>query len=288
MRKPLFLYALLFVSLSVHAQKSAKSVQRNFDLKEAIAQKVISVVAEGTGGHQGECLKIVCRNLRGSSVRIRFPQGQLMEPQDSAQQTLVVAEEKWLAVTAKTPGEVLLKTFCTQAGDISPTKGSVFAVTAMAPQTLCNVLKFITEQGKTDSGAAQAAVWAVTSRSSLGSIGDPALTRFVAEQLGKATPTYTIKHKTVESVPGRTADLGKAMVVEGNFKYYLEKDEKVRMVLLDSTGKVVTNISKEERMIAGEHRSGLHLEVWNLTAGKYTVRMQTTDGRVIKDMEVEF
>ena len=288
MRKPLFLYALLLAGFSLHAQKSPKQVQRNFDLKEAIAQKLISATVEGTGGHQGECLKITCRNLRGQSVRIRFPQGQLMEPQDSAQQTLVVAEEKWLAVSAKTPAEVLLKTFCTQAGDISPVKGSAFAVAAMAPEVLCNVLKFISEQGKTDSGAAQAAVWAVTSRSSLGSIGDPALTRFVAAQLGKSSPTYTIKHKTVESVPGRTADLGKAMVVEGNFQYYLEKDEKVRMILLDSAGKLVTHISKEEKMIAGENRSGLHLEVWNLSSGKYTVRMQTADGRVIKDMEVEF
>jgi hypothetical protein len=288
MRKTLFLYLLLFAGLSLSAQKNGKSVQRNYDLKEAILQKVISVTVEGTGGHQGECLKISCKNLKGQSLRIRFPQGQLMEPADSAQQTLVVAEEKWLAVTSKTPGVVLLKTFCTQAGDLSPTQGAPFTVAAMAPEVLCQVLKFISEQGKTDSGAAQAAVWAVTNRSSLGSIGDPALTRFVANQLGKDVPGYRIKHKTVKSVPGRTADLGKAMVVEGNFLYFLEKDEKVRMILLDSAGKFVTNISKEELMVAGEHRSGLHLEVWNLTPGKYTVRMQTKEGRVVKDMEVEF
>lgn len=288
MRKPLYLLLLLLASASLSAQKSSKSVQRNFDLKEAIAQKAISVTIEGTGGHQGECLKITCKNLRGQSLRIHFPQGQLMEPLDSTQQTLVVAEEKWVAVSSKTPAEVLLKTFCTQAGDASPRKGAIFSAAAMAPAMLCNVLKFISEKGNVEGFAAQAAVWTVTGGATLGSIGDPALTKFVAMQLGKEVPGYRIKHKTVESVPGRTADLGKAMVVEGNFNYYLEKDEKVRMILLDGAGKFVTNISKEELMIAGEHRSGLHLEVWNLKPGKYTVRMQTKDGRVIKDMEVEF
>jgi hypothetical protein len=30
------------------------------------------------------------------------------------------------------------------------------------------------------------------------------------------------------------------------------------------------------------------LQLWNLKPGKYTVRVQTKDGRVIKDIEVEF
>ncbi len=288
MRKQPALLLLLILAANLFAQKSPKSTQRNFDVQEALAQKLISVTVQGTGGHQGECLKITCKNLQGKSLRIRFPVGQLMAPLDSAQQTLVLAEEKWVSVNPKTPAQLSFKTFCTQAGEISPREGSIFAVAAMAPEVLCNILKFIAEKGKTDDGAAQSAVWAVTNGYSLGSIGDPVLTKFVADQLGKDMPGYKIKHKTVEYVPGRVADLGKAMVVEGNLRFYLEKDEKVRMVLLDSNGKLVTNISKEELMVAGEHRSGIHLEVWNLTPGKYVVRLQARDGRAIKDMEVEF
>lgn len=279
---------LCLIATHLSAQKNSKPAQRSFEVKEALAQKLISVSVRGTGGHQGECLKISCKNLLGKSIRIRFPIGQLMEPADSAQQTLVVAEEQWVTVTSKTPAQLTLKTFCTQAGDISPATGAVFSVAAMGPELLCNVLKFIAEKGKTNEGFAQNAVWVVTNGYSLGSIGDPEMTKFVANLLGKAVPGYKITHKTVESVPGRVADLGKAMVVDGNLRYYLEKDEIVRMVLLDGNGKFVTNISKEERMIAGEHRSGLHLEVWNLVPGKYTVRLQTKAGRVIKDMEVEF
>lgn len=288
MRKSLLLYFLLSGVLSAVAQKATPPSSRNVDLRDALERKLIRVEISGLGGHHGECLKITCNNLGTQQIRVHFPQGQLMEPADSSQQTLVVAEEKWLAVSAKKPAEVLLRTFCTQAGDLSPTRGSAFSVAALAPESLCKVLQYISEHGKTEDVAAQAAVWAVTSGSGLGSIGDPQLTQFVALQLGKKTPNYRIRHEKVESVPGRTADLGKALVVEGNFQYFLEKDEMVRMVLLDGSGALVKNISKDEKMVAGEHRSGLQLQVWNLQPGKYTVRMQTKDGRVIKDMEVEF
>jgi hypothetical protein len=288
MRKLLLSTLFLFLLTSqISAQKTTQT-NNTYDLKDALAKKLVSIQIEGKGGHQGEALKLVCKNLRGQYLRLRIPQGQLMEPADSAQQTLVVAEEMLLAVTAKTPFEGLLKTFCTQAGDNSPSAGSKFAVGAIAPATICNLLKFITEKGKTASSEAQIAVWCLSNGSSLGSIGDPELTKFVADQLGKDVPGYRIRHSTVETVPGRPAELGKALVIEGNFRYYLEKDERTNMVLLDSTGKLIKQVSKEEIMKAGEHRSSMRLEVYNLDSGKYTLRMQTKSGKVIKDMEVEF
>lgn len=288
MRK-LFLPTLLLCLFSnlVFAQKAAKP-SNIVDLKEALDKKLVSLKIEGKGGHQGEALKLVCKNLRGQYLRLRIPQGQLMLPADSAQQTLVVAEEMLLAVTAKTPVEASLKTFCTQAGEMSPKAAEVFSVGAMAPVAVCNLLKFMSEKGKTDVPEAQTAVWCLLSGRSLGSIGDPELTKFVADQLGKEVPGYRIRHSVVETVPGQRAELGKALVIEGNFRYYLEKDERVLMVLLDGTGKLIKQVSKEEIMKAGEHRSGLRLEVYNLDPGKYTLRMQTKAGRVIKDTEVEF
>jgi hypothetical protein len=280
---------LLFVLLagSVVAQKSKPPV--TVTLSEALQKKWVSVRVEALGGHQGERLKVVCQNLLGRVIRVNIPLGQLMVPSDSAQQTLVVSEAVQLAVNTKTPAESLLKTFCTEAGDISPTAGGRFAVGAMAPETMCSLLQFIAEKGKQNTSEAQAAVWCVSNWGrSLGSIGDPELTKFTAELFGKEVPGYRIRHETVTQVPGRPADLGKALVVEGNFRYYLEKDEKTIMVLLDGEGKQLKQISKEELMKAGEHRSSLRLEVYNLDPGKYTVRMQTKSGKVIRDMEVEF
>jgi hypothetical protein len=281
-------FVLLFCAywgvVSAQAPKSPVTV----DLAQALQKKLVSIAVEATGGYHGECLKVVCKNLTGRYLRIRIPIGQLMEPRDTAEQTLVVAAEQLLAVNAKTPVEALLQTFCAQSGDLSPARASVFAAGAMAPQKLCDLLRFIVEKGEAGQVEAQNAVWCVTDNSSLGSVNDVELLKYTAQLLGKPLPGYAIKRQTVSHFPGSRAEPGKAMVVEGNFRFVLDKDEKTIMVLLDATGKIIKQLSKEESMKAGEHRSGLHVEVINLDPGHYTVRLQTKGGRVIKDLEVDF
>ena len=291
MRKHLLFLSLLLCAPGVFGQKksTSKSVSPAiFDISDALKQNLVAVAVTGTGGHSGPSLKITCRNLRSKFLRLRIPQGQFMEPSDSTFQTLVVAGEQTLAVGTKTPAEAVLSTFCAQAGDRSPVSGAAFAVGAMAPGQLCKLLKFMAEKGKIDSPVAQTAVWCLTNGEPLGSIDDPEIVKFTADLLGKTAPGYKIKRQAAEVVPGDRAASGKALVVEGNFQYTLAKDEKVVMNLLRADGTLIKQISKEETMKAGEHRSGLRLEVWNLPPGKYIVRMQTKDGRVIRDMEVEF
>lgn len=291
MRKLLLYTLLLTFSNFLFGQKgnNSKSTSSSIiNLEDAIHQKLVSIEIKGTGGYTGESLKIVCKNLNGKSLWLRIPQGQFMEPADSTFQTLVVAEEKTLAVNVKTPAETLLKTFCAQANDRSPMNGAAFAVGTLAPVQLRDLLKFIVEKGKLDKYEAQSAVWCITSGGSLGNIGDTELTKFTAELLGKEAPGYKIKRETVRVVPGERARLGKALIVEGNYRYYIEKDEILVMNLLDAEGKLLKQISDEERMVAGEHRSSFHLEVWNLEPGKYIIRVQKKNGEVIKDIEVEF
>lgn len=288
MKKLLLFSSLILFSSILAAQQSAKPKTSTYELDEALNQKLVSIEIQGTGGHFGNCLKVVCKNLKGKFLRLRIPQGQYMLPSDSTFQTLVVAEEHTLALNVKSPAEINLKTYCAQAGDRSPLTGTVFAVGALAPEQLRNLLKFIVEKGKVDNPEAQSAVWCVTNGNSVADIQDPVLAKFTAELLGKPVPGYKIKRKTVEIVPGERAALGKAFIVDGNYQYVLEKDEKLVMNLLDSELKLVKQISKEELMKAGEHRSSFHLEVWNLTPGKYTVRIETKGGRVIRDIEVEF
>ncbi|MCC6460599.1 MAG: hypothetical protein IT260_09035 [Saprospiraceae bacterium] len=293
MRKFLLLSCLLAVLTPGFAQKSkpksgAKTpATSTFELADALAKKLISIQVVGIGGHEGESLKLRCKNLRGQLLRVRIPQGLLMEPADSSMQTLVLAEAHSLAVNTRMPAEILLKTFCTQAGDGSPSSGTVFSVGAMAPDKLCQLLKFMSSNSKLDVQGAQAAVWCVTNGQSLASIGDEALTQFTADLLGKKKPGYRVQYESRE-VPGERAALGKAMIVESSFQYTLAKEEKLSTLLLDATGKTVKVLRDNEVAIAGEHRSGLRLQAWNLTPGKYTVRVQTKGGRVLQDIEVEF
>lgn len=287
-KRLLFSTGALLFSLALFAQKKPAPTPAVLDLATALAQKAIAFEMTSMGGHQGECVKISGRSLTGKPLRVRIPQGQFVEPADSAMQTLVVAESQILVFSPKTPVEALLKTFCVQAGDGSPMTGTRFAVGALAPEQLRKLLQFIVEQGKVNDGAAQSAVWCVANGSPLAGIGDPALTKFTAELLGREAPGYKIRYQTRTILPGERAAPGKALVVEGSYNYILDQDAKVVMLLLDAEGKLIKQVSKEKVMIAGEHRGSFNLEVYNLPPGKYIVRIQTSAGVVIKDTAVEF
>lgn len=280
-------------SSALHAQKNksgsaAKSPSPStLSIVDALDQKKIALSITAIGGHQGESITLTCRSLQGQFLRVKIPQGLLMEPSDSSMQTLVVAEAQSLAVNAKLSATIQLKTFCTQAGDRSPGSGTSFALGAMAPDKLCQLLKLLSDNGKTDDASAQSAVWCITNGHSLASIGDAAVTKFTAELLGKKPPGYRVQYESRE-VPGERADLGKALIVESNFQYTLQKVEKLSTLLLDAEGKLVKTLRENEPAAAGEHRSGLRLQAWNLKPGKYTVRVQTADKRVIQDIGVEF
>lgn len=290
MRYGILLCLLFCTFTATFAQKKAHKNQERLamDLAEALAKKFAAVEAVGLGGHSGESIKLTVRNTGSKVLRLKTPQGQLMEPANTAEQTLVVAATEWTTVAPGKAAEVLLKTFCTQAGDLSPGVNAMFSVGLMAPQALCNLLKFLSDQGKIDSPDAQASVWCVTNHRAIANIGDKQLARFVAELVGKNTPSYTIRRKTEIVRPGQPADLGKAMLVEGNYTYTLDRDEQLYMALHDGAGKFLKQISKVETMTAGEHRSGFHLEVYNIPPEKYIVRVQTKKGKIIKDIEVDF
>jgi hypothetical protein len=286
MRLLFWQFIFLFISNLLSAQ-STKPSGGVLDLSEAVRQKMLSLSVSSKGGHTGETLELTFKNLKGKPFRIRIPQGQFMEPADTGMQTLVVAREQYVNVTAKTNARTLLHTFCAQAGDRSPSSGTSFALGAMAPERVCKLLQYLTEKNLIDSPDAQTAVWCVTSRSNPAGIENRELARFTAELLGKKPPVYRITYETREE-PGKMADLGKAMVVDCNYQYTLEKNEYLSLILYDAADKEVKVLRKDEFTKAGEHRTSFHLKVWQLTPGKYTVKLQKKNGEVVKSVEVEF
>jgi hypothetical protein len=283
-----YFFLLLFLPAALAGQRAKNATTLPIDLATALTQKLVVVEATGTGGHAGACLKLVCRNQSGRALRLRVPQGQLLEPGDSSMQTLVVAEARIARLDAKKPLELALKTFCAQAGDRSPVAGTAFAVAALAPERVRQLLKFLVDNGKLESPDAQQAVWCVTDGEALGSIGDAALKEFTAGLVGRPAPSYRVRTETRTIRPGDRALPGKALVVEGHYQYVLEKADKLTLVLFDAGGKEIQTLYRDEPAAAGEHRSGLRLQVYNLPPGRYTLKLFTRSKKVVAETEVEW
>jgi hypothetical protein len=290
MKQPACLLFLLLCFPGIHfgQKKTSKSPPPPvFDIVQAMDQKLLSVSIESTGGCQGESLKMICRNVSGRPFHLQVQQGLLMKPADTTMQVLVVSQSREIPVPTKTDIEIKLTTFCTQAGRRTPASGTVFSLGALAPDRVCQLLKFLTDQHKLESADAQYAIWCVTSRDRLAGISDPEIKKFTSNLIGKEPPEYHVTYE-IQDNPGSMADFGKAMVLDSKFQYTLQKDERLSLILYNSDNQVVKVLRKDELAKAGEHRSGIHLEVWTLESGKYYVRLQTKNGVVIKEMEVTF
>ena len=287
------LFALLFLSSQVmFAQPASEKTGTTpansiLELSAALANRLITMELESVGGYTGASMQFTCKNLSNKPLRIHIPQGQLIAPTDSTLQTLVIAQEQLISISAKVPFLGKLRTFCTESGDLSPGIGDKFSIAAMAPDRLCKLLKMLADKGKLEQESAQAAVWSVSNGRHLGGISDPEVKEYAAQLLGKTPPPYHIQYKVTEA-PRQLADLGKALVIESNFQYTLEKDDKLSLILFDSNNKQIKVLEKDAPAKAGEHHSGLKVEVWNLDSGKYYLRLKKKNGAVVKEMEVEF
>lgn len=261
--------------------------QNILEIADALRQKLVQIELLSVGGYAGETVQYKCKSLSNKNLRILIPQGQLLVPGDSSLQTLVVAQEQLLSLGKQTPFTGKLRTFCTEAGDLSPASGDAFKVAAMAPAALCKLLKALTDKGKLDNSSAQSAVWAVSSRRNLAGIEDEEIKLAAAEIMGKTAPPYHIKYQ-VETMPHAPADLGKAVLVEHRFQYTLDKDDKLSLILFDSNNKQIKVLRKDEPARAGEHRSSLKVEVWNLDPGSYFVRLKKKNGEVLQEIAFTF
>jgi len=286
MLKHLLILLLLLLCAPVFAQKDARTkpskISDTLTLADALAQKIIAADIISTGGLS---LKIKLRSLQKQVFRIQVPMGQFLMPADTGAQRLVVAESQTALVGIRTV-ELSLQTFCTQAGHTSPMNDMAFAVGTQAPAQLQQLLQFLLTTKKTSGAWAQNAVWCVTDGHPVANIEDPALGQFVAKLLGVPEPTYRIRRQPVRQGPGLPANVGKALLVEGSFTYYLHKQEMLSLRLYDAAGKVVQVVFQDRKTADGEHEATLRLKMHDLPPGKYFVRLEAKDGALVKEMEV--
>lgn len=285
--KFILLFPLIIPVLLLGQSENTLKPQNILEIADALRQKLVQIELLSVGGYAGETVQYKCKSLSNKNLRILIPQGQLLVPGDSSLQTLVVAQEQLLSLGKQTPFTGKLRTFCTEAGDLSPASGDAFKVAAMAPAALCKLLKALTDKGKLDNSSAQSAVWAVSSRRNLAGIEDEEIKLAAAEIMGKTAPPYHIKYQ-VETMPHAPADLGKAVLVEHRFQYTLDKDDKLSLILFDSNNKQIKVLRKDEPARAGEHRSSLKVEVWNLDPGSYFVRLKKKNGEVLQEIAFTF
>ncbi len=261
-----------------------------FDIADAIKKGFLTVSAEGNGGHDGECLKLRLHNKSKKKLEVRVPAGQVFEAGDSSLQNLMVSKEENFLVEVGASKIGKLFGFCIEASDGSPGEGSAFRLGKMAEGNLLKMAKYLNDEKLYEHPSAQYAVWAVSDADRLEGIGDPILTKFVADMLGKPMPEYHIQYQSPpqdRQLPGQPANWREAFAMNGLFYYDLASDKQVDFGLYNESGELVHQLFKNRVQKRGSHKFRFEFEISGLEKGKYYARL-TNRGQVIKELAVEF
>lgn len=286
--KTTFLLAFTAILLS-----SGSLFSQAISLDEAIKKGVLTLTASGAGGHNGESLQLKLQSKSKKRLEVRIPAGQIFEAGDSSLQNLMVGKEETLTIESGKTRLAKVFGFCVESGDGSPGEGSIFSLGKMAEGNLLKLAKYLSDNNLHKNPAAQSAVWTLSDNSPLAGINDPKLVKFVADLLGKPVPEYNIVYgnplpggesRMLSSGP---ADTREAFAMNGLFYYDLPKEQQVTFGLYDAEGKLVTAMFSNRKQLKGYHKFRFEFEIRNLPKGTYTARL-TSEGKVIKELEVEF
>lgn len=273
--------ALLFLFLKILPAQA-------IPLNEAIEKGYIRLAAAGTGGHEGECLKLKLENLSRKNLDVLVPAGQIFEAGDTTLQNLMVTKEETFLVSRGKNCIVRLFGFCVEASDGSPGEGSVFSLGEMAGGNLLKMARYLSHNNLHKNRAAQYAVWAVTDEDRLESIGDRALAKFTADLLGKPVPEYHIGYQQPQDrqLAGQPANWREAVALDGLFYYELPKDQMVSFGLYSADGEHLHELFSNRLQKRGYHKFRFEFEIRGLEKGNYIVKL-VSEGETIKELAVE-
>ena len=244
------------------------------------------ITASGTGGHRNLALKATFENIYKRDLEMVVPAGYLFYAADSTYQDLMVVRDRLITMEKGTRKSASLHTLCIRANRASPLAGIAFSSAGMATGVLAQVAQYIHAKGLHESNAAQHAVWAVSNNHGLEGIGDPDLTKFTAELLGKPVPTFHIEYAEADR-PGETAFQNEPVAVSGTFEYENSADIIATFAVYNEAGERVFTFFENEVRKPGKHRFKFNFKTNRLPHGLYHTRLTDSTGKVYGGVPIQ-
>jgi len=248
---------------------------KTYTLQDAIDKKIIEIQNVEYVGESSLQLKI--KNIhKRKDIKVQFETGLQFASRDTSEQDQIILIERILLVKAGRTISPKFVSYCTQATNMSPGKGSGFDLKSNANGKLLELAKFLSAI-KDSEYTSQHAVWAVTNDHDLkGLHHDDTKTafkiqKFVADLTGKEMPKYTVRYK--DGSERQVAFTGEAIIIYGHHEYILEEDAKVTCQIFNEAGEMVQEVFNNMDQRRGKVRFNFHLKAMDLPKGKYVSRV---------------
>lgn len=280
------LFSVILLSSALYKPSTAET--KSVSLQEAMNRGLVSVSTKGVGGHMGQCIEMTITSRHKKAMQLAVEAGLQLLPADTSAQSMMVSQEKYVALEPKAVKKVKLFALCTQQSDRGPSSEDEFALASMAEGNLLAVAQFLSRK-KYQTSAAQHAVWCITDGANIGGIYDeanPALAKelrmLVATLTGKIPPWYQTEYKIQPGV----RETFEPLRIHAEFNYTLAEDGVVTFAIFNAQGDTVQTILANHAEKAGMHRMKIKFESRNLPKGKYYARV-TNKGILIEEKVFE-
>ena len=274
MKKILFLALIPFLSLT-----SYKMETKSMTLKEALAQKLISVTTKSTGNYSGGSVSIAFKSNSRKDLKIIVPAGSLFDTDNDDEQDMIVVDEQKFFVKANSSPTKILDGYCCQHSNQAPSEGSGFKPTVTKNEKLMQLAKYVSTNKNIPDDVKQDAVWAVSDNSSVASIyhsenedAVKALRKKVCEITGQKDVWYNSKNNT--RLDANRNIVREPVSIEGKLLAKIDKAGEIWYEVYDSEGnKTSRNNGKGKMPSAGEYNLTFRLTVEGWKKGNYTVKL---------------
>ncbi len=272
MKRKFLFFLTSFVCFSSMAQ-----TDETFSLNDAIKQKKITVTGKynESSVHYLKPVILTIVSLMNRVIKLKIESGDLMEPEDSTCQTMMVTGDLILLLKPGESKKIEPYGMCTEPNDGAGRKGLVYFFKPNENKELIEIAKFINDN-KYKDGVGQNAVWCVADkrRDLLDINGYDSASRLklitkVAEITHKPIPDAKLLKQsyTDYTAPKITETIG------GMFEFKFAKTTKVHIAMFNSRGTLVRELYFNPTEKPGIHKVSFEFDYTVYTDEYYMIKL---------------
>ncbi len=284
--KPLiFFFFILSLGGSAFSQN-----QETVSLKDALKQQLITVSGQYNEGsvHYLNPVVLTIISLTNKPIALKIESGDLMEPQDSNYQTMIITGNMIVKIKSRGTKNIEPYGMCIEPHDAAGRKGLKYIFKANRNPKLIEIARFVNEN-KYNDGVGQQAVWCVADKekslleiNGYDSVSRLKLITKVAKIIGKPVPDA----KSLQQGYANYVQPKKTETIGGMFEFNFFETTKVHIAMFDAQGILVRELYYKPSEKSGVHKINFEFDYTVYTDEYYTIKL-IANGEVLLTSKVD-
>lgn len=284
LRQP-FIFLLLISPLFLTAQSKS--------LSQALSEGLVTIQAEGLGGHGGECLQATVTNVGKRALRIVLGPGMVFQSQDTALQDLLIVDNEEYILPANQKRSFKLVGYCCEMYRGGPGAGSVFQLVNQSNEKLSQVATYLYRNFLDKNPMTQQAIWSVSDNADLSAVWDrnqpeksKKLIEFLAQLTGRPVPWYRSEY--AKAAPGPQMAKRPMMMIEADWEFTLPENDSLTLAVFNDAGQEVGMLMPNKLYSSGIYTFTFSYKTNRLPKGVYWFRMRGKKLGLVKERKLVF